>query len=276
MKDGFVKQPGMRAKLAEGRFALREMTASLRDRRVWAVILGVVLLVAVAGPFYTLDSLGLAGRIAYWGLVGVPAALMMWALNALMGALCPPHWPGAMVAALAGALGVLPVMILVAASMALAGLALPPTGLAGLFPYVAPTVIGISVLVGLLLPAKKDKAPAAVPAASTGLFSRLPPELGRDIIALQAQDHYVSVSTTKGSHLVLMRMSDAAEDLAGLAGMQVHRSWWVNLRHVSGYEKTGAGGMRLVLRNGDRAPVPRSRVAEVKQALAAQGPGDGG
>lgn len=276
MKDSFAKRPGLRAKLAEGRFALREMIPALRDQRVWAVILGVVLLVALAGPFYTLDNLGLAGRIAYWGLIGIPGALMMWAVNILVGTLCPPRWPGAVVGALAGALGILPLMILIAAGMALVGLDMPTAGFAGLFPYVAPTVIGISVLVQLLLPVTRKEPAAAGCGPSPGLFARLPPELGRDIIAVQAQDHYVRVSTPRGSHLILMRMSDAAKDLASLGGMQIHRSWWVNLEHASGLEKPESGGTRLVMRNNIRVPVPRSRVPEVRRALAAKIKGRGG
>lgn len=50
--------------------------------------------------------------------------------------------------------------------------------------------------------------------------------------------------------------------------MQIHRSWWVNLKHVSGLERPETGGTRLVLRNGIRVPVPGSRLAQVKQALA--------
>ncbi len=270
MKDSFAKRPGLLVKLTEGRLALREMTPALRQPRVWAIILGVVLLVALAGPFYTLDSLGLVQRIAYWGLIGIPGALMMWALNVLVGTLCPPHWPGAVVGALAGVAGILPLMILTATGLALVGLGLPGAGLAGLFPYVAPTAVGISVLVRLLQPNANSRPVATGSAPSTGLFARLPPELGRDIIAVQAQDHYVRVSTPRGNHLVLMRMSDAAEDLAGLGGLQLHRSWWVNLRHASGLEKSANGRAQLLLRNNIRVPVPRARVSEVRRALAAE------
>lgn len=168
-----------------------------------------------------MDSLDRAGRIAFWGMVGVPGALMIWALNILMGVLCPPRWPGVVIGALAGALGVLPLMILNAAGMWLSGLDLPERGLAGLLPYVAPTVIGISVLVWLLLPADRGAITGPAPAPSTGLLARLPPEPGKDIIAVQAQDHYVKVSTTRGSHMILMRMSDAG---AGLSSPRACRS----------------------------------------------------
>lgn len=273
MKDSFAKWfakwQGLRVKLAEGRFALREMTPALRQPRVWVIILGVVLLVALAGPYYTLDSLGLAQRIAYWGLIGIPGALMMWALNVLTGTLCPPHWSGAVVGAVAGVAGILPLMILAAMGLAMVGLGLPSAGFVGLLPYVAPTAVGISALVRLLQPTANSKPVATGSVPSTGLFARLPPELGRNIIAVQAQDHYVKVSTSRGSHLVLMRMSDAAEDLAGLGGLRLHRSWWVNLRYASGLERSANGRAQLILCNDIRVPVPRSRVSEVKRALAA-------
>lgn len=263
-----MKQPEIRAKLQAGHLALREMAGAMRDRRLWAVILAVLLLVALAGPFYTLDKLALPARIAYWGFVGIPGALMIWALNRLIEAICPPHWPRAGIGAMAGALGILPVTGLVGLGMWIAGLDLPPSGVFGLLPYVAPTAIGISVLVQLVMPEAERARRAPAPEAATGLFARLPADLGRDIIAVQAQDHYVKVFTPLGNRLVLMRMSDASDDLGGLNGMQIHRSWWVNIGHVTGLEKPPQGGPRLMLRNGMTLPVPRSRVAAVKRALA--------
>jgi hypothetical protein len=270
VKDGFVKRPEIRAKLQAGQLALREMAGAMRDRRLWGVILAVVLLVALAGPFYTLDGLALPARIAYWGFVGVPGALLIWALNRLIEATCPTDWPRAGIGAVAGALGILPVTGLVALGMWLAGLALPPSGVVGLLPYIAPTAIGISVLVQLVMPVRDQARRAAAPDGAAGLFARLPPELGRDIIAVQAQDHYVKVFTPLGSRLVLMRMSDASGDLGGLNGMQIHRSWWVSIGHVLSLEKPAGGGPRLTLRNGITVPVPRSRVVAVRRALAAR------
>jgi DNA-binding LytR/AlgR family response regulator len=120
------------------------------------------------------------------------------------------------------------------------------------------------------MPVRDQARRAAAPDGAAGLFARLPPELGRDIIAVQAQDHYVKVFTPLGSRLVLMRMSDASDDLGGLNGMQIHRSWWVNIGHVLSLEKPAGSGPRLTLRNGITVPVPRSRVVAVRRALAAR------
>lgn len=259
-------------KQADVLFALRETTRDLLEPRLWAVIGGVTLLVALAGPFYTMEKLGLVGRIVYWGAVGMASALLMWTLNRICGVLLPRHWPRLVVGAFAGAVGVLPMMGLVALGNIAAGMGLPPAGIWGFFPYVAPTVIGISMLVHMLVAPANNRVPAPSHVSSTGLFLRLSAELGRDIIAVQAQDHYIDVITPRGSSLILMRMSDATQDLAHFPGMQVHRSWWVNLDHVIGFDKTETGGGRLVLTKGLSVPVPKSRRSAVRQAIAARKP----
>jgi hypothetical protein len=270
VKDRFVKLQEFRVNLSEVRLALREMAVDLRNRKLWLTIAGIILLVAVAGPFYTLENLGLAGRIAYWGAVGVLSWLMMWTLARITFALTPAHWSPALIGGLAGVIGVVPVMALVAVGNIAFGMGLPARGFWGFAPYVAPPVIGISILAAMLsrsrnLPPQRQQDSGT----ASDLFARLPPELGRDIVALQAQDHYVHVTTSKGNALVLLRMSDAVNDLNGFAGLQIHRSWWVNLRHASHLEKSATGRVQLVMDNGLCVPVPRSRQSEVKRLLAA-------
>lgn len=269
MKGSFVKQQEFRVHLSKVQLALREMAEDLHDRKIWLTIGGIVLLVAMAGPFYTLESLGLAGRIAYWGSVGMTSWLMMWALNRITFALTPAHWPRVLIGALAGCAGILPVMGMVALANLTAGMNLPAYGFWGFAPYVAPPVIGISVLAALLIPEHDKPEPPVDGNAQSGLFSRLPPELGHNIVALQAQDHYVHVTTTKGSILILMRMSDAVSGLASLDGLQIHRSWWINLRHVTQLKKLETGRVELVLDNRVTVPVPRSRQSEIKTAISA-------
>lgn len=270
LKGVYVNQPIERARQTDVLFALRETAKDLLEVRRWAVIGAILLLVALAGPFYTMETLGLGGRLLYWAVVGTTSTQLMWALSRVSGVLLPAHWPRMAVGAFAGFVGVLPVMGLVALANAAAGLGMPQAGFWGLLPYVAPTVIGISVLVHLLV-SPADTGPAAPGSVSqSGLFSRLPAHLGKDIIALQAQDHYVNVITPHGHGLILMRMSDAIQELAGLPGMQVHRSWWINLDHARGLERTETGGAQLVLTNDLYIPVPKSRRTEVRQAIAAR------
>src|SRR5690606_15382737 len=49
----------------------------------------------------------------------------------------------------------------------------------------------------------------AIPASFPSTFlSRLPPEIGTEIIALETEDHYLRVHVAWGSALILMRMAD--------------------------------------------------------------------
>jgi hypothetical protein len=90
------------------------------------------------------------------------------------------------------------------------------------------------------------------------IIARLRPRLrAADIHAAQAEDHYVHVFTSAGSDLVLMRFSDALDELRGIEGAQVHRSWWVARGAVNGSWREH-GKLCLVLTGGTRAPVSRT------------------
>lgn len=110
--------------------------------------------------------------------------------------------------------------------------------------------------------------PAGEPAADivvprSPFLDRLPAHLGTTLVALEMEDHYVRAHTALGSDLILMR--DAIAELAGVPGMQVHRSWWVAQSAVAAVERDGRN-VRLELTNGLRAPVSRERVAALREA----------
>lgn len=115
--------------------------------------------------------------------------------------------------------------------------------------------------------ASEKIAPATLPPAVSGsrFLDRLPPELGSELIALEMEDHYVRAHTALGSELVLLRMRDAVEELDGIAGEQVHRSWWVARGAVADVKREGRN-IRLVLDNGMEAPVARANVTPLKKA----------
>lgn len=92
---------------------------------------------------------------------------------------------------------------------------------------------------------------------------RLPPTLGRHVICLQMEDHYVRVHTLKGSALVLMSLSQAMDGLKDLEGQKVHRSWWVARSAISGVVEDGRN-VRLKLTGGLQAPVSRAHVGRLR------------
>lgn len=108
---------------------------------------------------------------------------------------------------------------------------------------------------------------AAAPAAEPLIYDKLPPELGRDIVCLRAQDHYVEVTTTRGTALVLMRLGDAERDLSCIDGMRVHRSWWVALDQVESLARTESGSWELTASCGQKIPVSRGQREALREAL---------
>lgn len=101
--------------------------------------------------------------------------------------------------------------------------------------------------------------------APASLLDRLPAKIGRNVLALQAEDHYVRVYTDKGSALVLARLSDAIESLQDFDGIRVHRSWWARKDAVARVTVQGKG-LLLTLSNGVEVPVSQAYKALARQS----------
>ncbi len=113
-------------------------------------------------------------------------------------------------------------------------------------------------------PAETHAAPAG--AAPPRFLERLPAKLrGADIHAVEAQDHYLRLHTSKGQDLILMRLSDAIAELEGLEGAQVHRSWWV-ARDAVADARRGDGKATLTLTGGVQVPVSRAYARALRES----------
>lgn len=112
---------------------------------------------------------------------------------------------------------------------------------------------------------RPDPPAAAAPASS--LLARLPAALGRDLVRIEAQEHYVRVVTTRGSTLLLLGISQAAAEAGGdgVDGLRVHRSHWVANRHIG-----DVAAASVTLTDGSRVPLSRRRAAEVRARWGAQ------
>lgn len=108
--------------------------------------------------------------------------------------------------------------------------------------------------------------PVEPPPLPSAIAERLSRHAGCGLLALQAQDHYVRVVTTHGSELILYRFSDAVRELAPEHGLRVHRSFWV-ARCAMQRLLHRAGRHYLVLGNGERVPVSRTYLNEVRNHL---------
>ncbi|THD50944.1 LytTR family DNA-binding domain-containing protein [Phenylobacterium sp.] len=96
-------------------------------------------------------------------------------------------------------------------------------------------------------------------------LDRLPLKLrGAEVWAVEAEDHYLRLHTSKGQHLILMRLSDAIAELEGIEGAQVHRSWWV-ARQAIAEAVRGDGRATLTLTDGAEVPVSRTYARLLRQ-----------
>jgi hypothetical protein len=98
---------------------------------------------------------------------------------------------------------------------------------------------------------------AAAPQPEPGFFKKLRPDLGRNVLALEAHEHYIKVHTDCGNELIHYRFGDAVRELSGRPGLQVHRSYWVAPDAVVAVSPAGKS-YRLTLSNGLMVPVSLS------------------
>lgn len=126
-----------------------------------------------------------------------------------------------------------------------------------------PAYLGISLVSSLffclMVAALMGQRPEGLPAAASPRFlERLPLKMrGAEIWAVEAEDHYLRLHTSKGQDLILMRLADAVAELEGIEGMQVHRSWWV-ARDAIVDARRGDGRATLTLKDGAQVPVSRT------------------
>lgn len=263
---------------------LRQLREIVSSPVFWMVLGAAVLLASMAGPYHTLARFSFPERVVYWGSSLTLSAMLMTFLSVYAHKLAETralHW--SLVAMLAGIAGVLPIVATVYLAEGLAtGFApgwLTSYRSATLISHVALSAVAVTLIVNAVIEFRERERANLPPGPAAGgkpramnptlLQSRLPRHLGHDIISVKARDHYVEVTTPKGSSMVLMRLGDAIEDLEPLNGLQVHRSWWISLSHVV-QTRTGPNGPELILASDQRVPVGRSFRKAYREAAQRQ------
>ncbi|MFO1368284.1 MAG: LytTR family DNA-binding domain-containing protein [Marinagarivorans sp.] len=94
------------------------------------------------------------------------------------------------------------------------------------------------------------------------LYEKLPEVIGRDIVAISSDLHYLNVHTVLGKFLLLGSLKHYVEAF-GEEGVLVHRSNWVAKRHVVKVRMAGDEAYCL-MSNGLKVPISRSRKKQVK------------
>ena len=251
-------------------FTMRQLLAWPLARRA-ALVLGMGMLLGFAGPFGSYPPLGAPVRYAFWiGMVfaGYAAALAAEKLVPETSISRPELRLGAVAIASA-----LPLTFVAAWAVSLVrpGHMYKPLQLPALFG----AVVAVQLAIVFALLRKSSVPPQPPPARSRdtsgsfprALLSRLPSRLGDEIVALEAEDHYLRVHTALGSDLILMRLSDAIAAIEPDLGLQVHRSWWVAHDAICEIIRSKQRS-HLKLRNGLMVPVGRTYSAAVRSRAA--------
>lgn len=88
-----------------------------------------------------------------------------------------------------------------------------------------------------------------------------------EIEHIESQDDYVMIYCSAGRFLKKETLSDLEENLPKERFMRVHRSHIVNLDQIARIEQYGKESYELLLKNGNRVNVSKSRIKELKQEL---------
>jgi DNA-binding LytR/AlgR family response regulator len=154
-------------------------------------------------------------------------------------------------------------------SWGLALLVFGPSASADAWTFIWPTLLISGAMTALFMslnaPGPQTHATPGG-AANIRLRERLPANLrSAEIFAVSAEDHYLRVHTSGGSTLILLRLSDAVEELEGIEGALVHRSWWVSRAAIVEPRRAGRN-VSLAVKGDLLVPVSRPNVRALQES----------
>ena len=231
------------------------LQSTLREwHALFAVWAGLSVLATLAGPFGTMEALPLLPRAIYWASVVAVAIVLDRGLSRLGRVMRNGQ---------AMQLGLVFAYAIIMASLVwlLNSYLFAGWGRFGQWFWLVFIILVISAAVHALF---FWFQPRPEPRANTVFLARLPVQMRGQLIRLEAQDHYLKVVTDQGAELILMRISDAENEL-GKTGLRVHRSHWVAhgaIREV----RRKQGRISLSMQDGSVVPVSRGYLAALKAA----------
>ena len=88
-----------------------------------------------------------------------------------------------------------------------------------------------------------------------------------EIQFLEAADDYVKIQTKEGTFLKKRTMSHFEDILDGQQFVRTHRSYIVNVQHITRIDPYEKENYLAVLKDGKQIPVSKSGYARLKQVL---------
>lgn len=250
---------------------LREMTSQVTPKFL-AGLLGIVCILTISAPFNTAEQFNTIQRFFYWGAIATSTYFLAIFLIIYSSRKLEIHGFSQLKTRITASL--------IAAIFVALLVCFINISIIGIDEFRLKTFVllggkcmlisfAVTTIFYMVADAKERPATGSKPESTpdSPFFKRLPEALGRDIISLRAQDHYVEVTTIRGRELVLIRLSDAIAELGDDIGIQTHRSWWVVKQHVVEQKRINSKP-HLVLSNGIEVPISRTFNAAVKAAIA--------
>jgi hypothetical protein len=250
-----------------GRAALGIASFFTNSWRSFAVALAAGVFLALVGAFGT-GSAPIMQRFLLW----VPLLLASTVIGQLIGVRMGRRPRIGENALAVWALTTLFVTVVVTGfAWAYTGLIFGPSAGRSLFYFFAASGLISGAVTAIIMLTNRPGPATSATAPSSSLtpirfLDRLPEKLrGGTLYAVQAEDHYLRLHTSKGSDLILMRLADAIGELEGIEGAQTHRSWWVAKDAVAEVKRAD-GRVALALKNGTEAPVSRPNVRALRES----------
>jgi hypothetical protein len=233
-------------------------------RRRLAIDGSAIVLLALTGPFGTFVELSGPLRLAYWGIAVAGCSIFMHlAVGRTLTAPWLAGWPraprmalGAMVAAVPGAalIGVLEVLLR------------QDRDVFRDYFWLWFCVSAVGFAVAFFQFRLFAQASPVAEAVGARFLERLPRDIGRDIVSLSMQDHYVEVITDRGSTMILIRFAEAVRELEGYPGARVHRSHWVAAGRSNRIFRE-RNRILIELTDGRRLPVSRPYLEDARKLI---------
>ncbi len=210
-------------------------------------------LVTLAGPFGTYASMELPLRAGYWStLIGVSIVMSYVARAAVLAVMQQrsTHILRELAISVVFASTFVPVLMLLRSIATEVPPFLNPFQIFLVVLIVTWSVSALRLVLGI------DDAPQN--GDQPRLFRRIPGYSGAEIVRMTVDDHYVEVFLEDGEvHRLLMRFTDAVDELEGKPGFLVHRSHWVTIGAIEQVLRD-RGRDFVLLRDGTRLPVSRT------------------
>lgn len=232
----------------------------------WTITLGIAAFCAFSGPFGTFESLAWPERTIYWTAIAVVTGMAGVWLSEFTRVAGWPFLPHVLLVNMGFGTGVtcfvslLKILVDPDFTWATNGLQM--------VVMVFPVAAAVFLVANRFMLSRTEVGLTEKRPISPKIFERLQSQTGATVLlTLTASDHYVEVTTDKGTELCLLRFADAVAETVPVQGFQIHRSHWVALDAIDQIDSRG-NKPQVVLTSGKTLPISRTRVRQLREKLS--------